>query len=144
MQSRHNLERIIYVIPYTSIIEQTADVFRAIFGRAVIEHHSSLEPTRETRQNRLASENWDGPLIVTTAVQFFESLFRGQAEPLPQAPQISWVRWSSLDEAQLLPPGLLTPILHVLDQLRTHYRVSPVLCTATQRPWTGWTASTSS
>ena len=127
----NDLERIIYVIPYTSIIEQTADVFRGIFGRDVIEHHSSLEPARETTQNRLASENWDGPLIVTTAVQFFESLFAVKPSRCRKLHNIvgSVV---ILDEAQLLPPGLLAPILHVLDQLRTHYRVSPVLCTATQ------------
>ncbi len=128
---RYNLDRIIYVIPYTSIIEQTADVFRGIFGPAVIEHHSSLEPDQETRRNRLAAENWDGPLIVTTAVQFFESLFAyksGRCRKLHNIVGSVVI----LDEAQLLPPDLLSPILHVLDQLRTHFRVSPVLCTATQ------------
>lgn len=128
---RHKLNRIIYVIPYTSIIEQTSTVFRNIFGDAVIEHHSSLEPIKETIKNRLASENWDGPLIVTTAVQFFESLFAARPGRCRKLHNIvgSVV---ILDEAQLLPPDLLRPILHVLDQLRTHYRVSPVLCTATQ------------
>jgi len=73
----HGKNRIIYVIPYTSIIEQTADQFRAIFGENVLEHHSNLDvdPSKENARSRLASENWDAPLIVTTNVQFFESLF---------------------------------------------------------------------
>ncbi len=72
---RHGKRRVIYAIPYTSIIEQTANVFRDIFPDAVIEHHSNLDPDKETVKSRLAAENWDAPLIVTTNVQFFESLF---------------------------------------------------------------------
>ncbi|WP_419621274.1 DEAD/DEAH box helicase, partial [Thiolapillus sp.] len=71
----HGKRRIIHVIPYTSIIEQTANIFRKIFDEAVIEHHSSLDPDQETARSRLAVENWDAPVIVTTSVQFFESLF---------------------------------------------------------------------
>ncbi|MCX7902833.1 MAG: DEAD/DEAH box helicase family protein, partial [Burkholderiaceae bacterium] len=71
----HGKRRVIYVIPYTSIIEQTADVFREIFGEAVIEHHSNVELEREDARSRLACENWDAPIIVPTNVQFFESLF---------------------------------------------------------------------
>jgi CRISPR-associated endonuclease/helicase Cas3 len=62
--------RIIYVIPYTSIIEQTANVFRQIFGDSVLEHHSNLDSNHEDARSRLACENWDAPVIVTTAVQF--------------------------------------------------------------------------
>ena len=77
----HGKRRVVYVIPYTSIIEQTADVFRKVFaalGRdVVIEHHSNAEtaPESESQRTRLACENWDAPLIVTTSVQFFESLY---------------------------------------------------------------------
>jgi CRISPR-associated endonuclease/helicase Cas3 len=80
----HGLKRIIYVIPYTSIIEQTADVFRGIspaFTEAVVEHHSNADDdahggaTREGERMKLATENWEAPIIVTTSVQFFESLF---------------------------------------------------------------------
>ena len=75
-------KRIIYVIPYTSIIEQTADQFRQIFGDAVIEHHSNIDVSdeeNETAKSRLACENWDAPVIVTTSVQFFESLFANRS-----------------------------------------------------------------
>lgn len=68
---KHNLDRIIYVIPYTSIIEQNANVFRAAVGAdQVVEHHSNLEENDSTPKSRLASENWDAPVIVTTSVQF--------------------------------------------------------------------------
>ena len=73
---RHGLKRVIYVIPYTSIIEQTADVLREFLGAEnVLEHHSNFDPEKETPRSRLASENWDAPVVVTTAVQFFESLY---------------------------------------------------------------------
>ncbi|MEZ5583245.1 MAG: CRISPR-associated endonuclease Cas3'' [Candidatus Competibacteraceae bacterium] len=68
---KHGKQCIIYVIPYTSIIEQTADVFRRIFDNDVLEHHSNLDSTDETARSRVACENWDAPLIVTTSVQFF-------------------------------------------------------------------------
>lgn len=128
---QHNKQRIIYVIPYTSIIEQTADVFRTIFGEAVVEHQSNLDATRETPKSRLACENWDAPIIVTTAVQFFESLFAARTSRVRKLHNIidSVVL---LDEAQLLPPDFLTPILHVIDQLQHYYGVSFVFSTATQ------------
>jgi CRISPR-associated endonuclease/helicase Cas3 len=130
----HGHRRVIYVIPYTSIIEQTADVFRGIFGEAVVEHQSNLdpdEPGRETAASRLACENWDAPVIVTTAVQFFESLFAARPSRCRRLHNIA----SSvviLDEAQLLPVEVLDPILHALRQLIRSYGVSVVLCTATQ------------
>ncbi|MBI5521681.1 MAG: CRISPR-associated helicase Cas3' [Desulfarculus sp.] len=130
----HGLERVIYVIPYTSIIEQTAGVFRGIFGEGVLEHHSNLDPERDSYANQLASENWDAPLIVTTTVQFFESLFAtrpGRCRKLHRIAGSVVV----LDEAQLLPPEFLQPILRALAQLAEHYRVSPVVCTATQPAW---------
>jgi CRISPR-associated endonuclease/helicase Cas3 len=128
--------RIIYVIPYTSIIEQTADVFRKIpgFENAIVEHHCNLvEPdeNKETIRNRLAAENWDAPLIVTTSVQFFESLYACRTSRCRKLHNIvnSVVIF---DEAQCLPPEYLRPAVHAVRELARHYQVTPVLCTATQ------------
>ncbi|MEE4377488.1 MAG: CRISPR-associated endonuclease Cas3'', partial [Candidatus Competibacteraceae bacterium] len=128
---KHGKRRIIYVIPYTSIIEQTADVFRRIFGNDVLEHHSNLDSTDETARSRVACENWDAPLIVTTSVQFFESLFACRTSRVRKLHNIvnSVV---VLDEAQLLPPDFLRPILRSIQELSRYYGVSMVLCTATQ------------
>jgi CRISPR-associated endonuclease/helicase Cas3 len=130
---RHGKRRIVYVIPYTSIIEQTVDIFRRIFGDAVIEHHSNAEsaPDLETGKSRLASENWDAPIIVTTSVQFFESLFAARTSRCRKLHNLvdSVI---VLDEAQLLPPAYLQPILDVLNLLTRHYGVTVVLSTATQ------------
>ncbi len=130
---RYGKRRIIHVIPYTSIIEQTADVFRGIFGDAVIEHHSNAEsdPKQETPASRLACENWDAPIVVTTNVQFFESLFAARTSRCRKLHNLvdSVV---ILDEAQLLPPEFLQPILDVLNLLSRHYGVTVVLSTATQ------------
>jgi len=129
----HQKRRIIYVIPYTSIIEQTADIFRTILGDAVIEHHSNAdsEPAREDHKSRLACENWDAPVVVTTNVQFFESLFAARTSRCRKLHNIidSVV---VLDEAQLLPPEFLQPILDALNLLARHYGVTFVLSTATQ------------
>jgi CRISPR-associated endonuclease/helicase Cas3 len=133
----HEKRRIIYVIPYTSIIEQTADVFRQAFAavgnEVLIEHHSNAEadPKDENSRSRLASENWDAPVIVTTSVQFFESLFAAKTSRCRKLHNIcnSIV---VLDEAQLLPPEFLQPILDVLNLLSKHYGVTVVLSTATQ------------
>lgn len=132
----HNKQRVIYVIPYTSILEQTADIFRAIFGKEnVIEHHSNLDPDQETSRSRLATENWDAPIIVTTNVQFFESLFAARTSRCRKLHNIvnSVV---VLDEAQLLPPDFLAPILHMMTDLSNNYGVSFVLSTATQPAFT--------
>ncbi|MDP7462886.1 MAG: CRISPR-associated helicase Cas3', partial [SAR324 cluster bacterium] len=128
---RHEKQRILYVIPYTSIIEQTADAFRKIFGGTVLEHHSNLDSKHETVHSRLASENWDAPLIVTTSVQFFESLYANRTSRNRKLHNLvnSVV---ILDEAQLLPPDFLEPCLHALRELKNHYGASIVLCTATQ------------
>lgn len=130
---RHNKRRIIYVIPYTSIIEQTADIFRGLFGDAVIEHHSNAEtdPDKENSKSRLACENWDAPIVVTTNVQFFESLFAAKTSRCRKLHNIvdSIV---VLDEAQLLPAEFLQPILDMLNLLTQHYGVTVVLSTATQ------------
>ena len=130
----HDKRRVIYAIPYTSIIEQTADVFRAIFGVAhVVEHHSQAETTdtRETLRSRLACENWDAPLVVTTNVQLFESLFASRTSRCRKLHNIA-NSVIVLDEAQLLPPEFLQPILDALHVLVLHYGVTVLLCTATQ------------
>jgi len=129
---KHKLDRIIYVIPYTSIIEQNADVFRWAVGEdQVVEHHSSLEDDDLTPKSRLASENWDAPVIVTTSVQFFESLFAAKSSRCRKLHNIvkSVV---ILDEAQLVPIDFLTPILKTMQLLVDHYQISFVISTATQ------------
>lgn len=130
---QHGKRRIVHVIPYTSIIEQTADAFRGIFGDAVVEHHSAAEsaPSDESLRSRLACENWDAPIIVTTSVQFFESLFASRTSRCRKLHNLidSVV---VLDEVQLLPPALLQPIVDALKLLTTHYGMTLVLSTATQ------------
>ena len=132
------LSRIIYVIPYTSIIEQTAQKFREILGEdCVLEHHSGVlydmdqEATPEFSRVAHATETWDMPVIVTTAVQFFESLFScrpSQCRKLHNIAQSVIV----FDEAQMLPLPYLRPCVWAITQLVKHYRASAVLCTATQ------------
>lgn len=130
----HQRQRVIYAIPYTSIIEQTADVFASIFGQeAIVEHHSQFDADakNETPRSRLAAENWDAPLIVTTNVQLFESLFAARTSRCRKLHRLA-NSVIVLDEAQLLPPDLLEPILEALRLLVEHYGVTLVLCTATQ------------
>ena len=131
---QHSKSRIIYVIPYTSIIEQTADVLRKYFGpENVVEHHSNIAPEREKEAPRLtlAAENWDAPIIVTTSVQFFESLYAakpGRCRKLHNIVNSVVI----LDEAQLLPPELLYPCVEAINRLVSDYNVTVVLSTATQ------------
>jgi CRISPR-associated endonuclease/helicase Cas3 len=130
----HGLRRVVYAIPYTSIIEQTADVFRGVFaplGEVLIEHHSSLPPDRESNRARLASENWDAPLVVTTNVQLLESLFAARPSRCRKLHNLA-ASVIVLDEAQLLPVELLRPVLFALDELMRGYGASVVLSTATQ------------
>lgn len=144
----HGLRRIVYVTPFTSIIEQTAQVFREEVGMGadVLEHHSNFDwdqrepPRKEDREGeggdglaklRRDAENWDAPIIVTTAVQFFESLFAARTS---QARKLHNLAKSVivLDEAQTLPVRLLRPCMAALDELARNYGASVVLCTATQ------------
>ncbi|MGA2527030.1 MAG: CRISPR-associated helicase Cas3' [Smithellaceae bacterium] len=129
---KYNLSRIIYVIPYTSIIEQNAAVFRQILGdEVVLEHHSNFESEEEDHRSRLASENWDAPLIVTTNVQFFESLFSCRSSKCRRIHNIT-NSVVILDEAQMLPVPLLKPSIEALRELSSNYGTTIVLCTATQ------------
>lgn len=129
---KHGLKRVIYVIPFTSIIEQNADVFRRACGEdAVLEHHSNFEPDAEDYRSRLVAENWDAPIVVTTNVQFFESLFANRSSRCRKLHSIA----SSvviLDEVQTLPAPFLLPCLGALKELSANYKVSVVLCSATQ------------
>ena len=129
---RHGLKRVIYVIPYTSIIEQTADILREFLGAEnVLEHHSNFDPEKETPQSRLASENWDATVVVTTAVQFFESLYACKSSRCRKLHNIA-DSVVILDEVQLLPTRLLLPCAEAISQLVRHYKTSIVLSTATQ------------
>lgn len=134
---KYKKQRIIYVIPYTSIIEQTADVFRNILGTEnVIEHHMNVDYDDDKadagmERKKLATENWDAPVIVTTNVQFFESLFAAKTSRCRKIHNIA----NSIiifDEAQMLPEPYLRPCIRVIGELAANYRCSAVLCTATQ------------
>lgn len=134
----NGMKRVIYVIPYTSIIEQNAQVFRDILGESnVVEHHSgvSYDDEDETNPNnhfqRLASENWDAPVIVTTAVQFFESLYSNRPSQCRKLHNIA----NSVvifDEAQMIPTYHLLPCVGAMASLASQFRSTILLCTATQ------------
>lgn len=130
----HGLRRVVVAIPYTSIVEQTTDVLRGIFGPAnVVEHHSQAEAddSRESARSRLACENWDAPLVVTTNVQLLESMFAARTSRCRKLHRLAG-SVIVLDEAQLLPPPYLQPILDALRALVRFYGVTLLLCTATQ------------
>lgn len=135
---QHGLKRIIVVIPYLSIIEQNANVYRSIFGNdVVVEHHSSIEPPDDTSETgaysqfRLSTENWNGQIIITTTVQLIESLFSSKPSRCRKLHNIAQ-SVLILDECQTLPSHLLQPTLSVFRELVNHYGVSILLCSATQ------------
>lgn len=142
---RHGLRRVIFVIPFTSIVEQNAAVFRSALGElgasAVLEHHSAFVATAPPKSDseryqareklRLAMENWDAPIVVTTSVQFFESLFAARPSQCRKLHNIAG-SIVVLDEAQILPLKVLRPAVAAIDDLARNYRSSVVLCTATQ------------
>lgn len=131
---KNHKDRIIYVIPYTSIIEQNAQVFRKILGEEnVLENHCNVdyESSEEFKPMQLASENWDKPVVVTTNVQFFESLFANKSSKCRKIHNIA-NSVIILDEAQMLPMDYLKPCTAMLQELVDNYSASIVLCTATQ------------
>ena len=129
---KHNLDRIIYIIPYTSIIDQNAQAVREILGEDwVLEHHSNLEPEKQSWQDKLLSENWDKPIVFTTMVQFLDAWFGGgtrgarHIHPMTNAVLI-------FDEIQTLPVKCVHLFCNVLNWLTAFGKSTVVLCTATQ------------
>jgi CRISPR-associated endonuclease/helicase Cas3 len=139
----HKLDRVIVVIPFTSIIEQTAKVYREALGAlggAVLEHHSAFEMADEAKWAAdrvgpdrlwLAMERWDSPIVVTTAVQFFESLFSDRPSRCRKLHSLAR-SVVVVDEAQTMPLPLLRPCVAALKELARNYGSTVVLCTATQ------------
>lgn len=136
---RTGQRRIVCALPFTSIIEQTAAAYRRVFAGVeaargepvVLEHHSGLDPKAVTTAAELAAENWAAPLVVTTNVQLFESLFASHHAPCRKLHRLA-NSVLILDEAQAIPPGLLRPVLAALGELVRNYGCTVVLCTATQ------------
>jgi len=135
----HNMDRVIYAIPYTSIIEQNAQVFREALGEEfVLEHHSNFlfdrdedDSNYEDNPLRLAAEDWNIPVVVTTNVQFFESLFSNRSSRCRKLHNLC-NSVIVLDEAQMIPIEFLKPCLAAICELIRNYGCSVVLCTATQ------------
>ena len=138
----HGLRRVIHVAPFTAIIEQTASVFRSALASEddVLEHHANVdwpetdnddEGGGERRKLRRATENWEVPVVVTTAVQFFESLFAARTARCRKLHNLAR-SVIVLDEAQAMPLHLLRPCMAAIEELALNYGASVVLCTATQ------------
>lgn len=140
---KHEAQRIIYVIPYTSIITQTAGIFREIFGEEnVLEHHSDIsfsggearQEAERYERTRLLAENWDAPIIVTTNVQFFESLF---SHKVSRSRKVHSIANSVVvfDEVQMFPTEFLHPMLRLLEDLKGIYGTQLLFCSATLPPF---------
>lgn len=145
---KRDARRVVYAVPYTSIIEQNARVFRDVLGeRSVLEHHAnfdfdfdeeveSYKSGDAKKALRRASENWDAPIVVTTNVQFFESLYANRTSRCRKLHNIA-NSVIVLDEAQMVPTKQLLPCLRALIELVANYGCSVVLCTATQPAFNG-------
>ena len=141
MAIRNHHDRIIYVIPYTSIITQTAMVFREIFGEEnILEHHSEVVVEQQTEDDKsceqmsrlkFLTENWDAPIILTTNVQFFESLFASKPAKCRKVHSIA-NSVIVMDEVQALPESFLSPILSAISTLSGAFHCSILCCSATQ------------
>ncbi len=133
----HGMDRIIYVVPFTSIIDQNAEVARKILereddeGRVVLEHHSNLSPEKETWRDKLLAENWDAPVVYTTMVQFLDALFAGGTSSVRRMHQMA----NSVlifDEIQSLPVNCVHLFNNAINFLVRHCGATAVMCTATQ------------
>lgn len=141
---RTGQERIVIAVPYMTVTEQVADVLRSLLGndRAVLEHHSGIPEGNDTLWRRLAAQNWDAPVVVTTTVQLFQSLFSNRPSAIRKLHRLANAV-VILDEAQALPTDCLAPIIDGLNWLAEHARTTVVLQTATQPafdlvgPWQG-------
>lgn len=132
----YGMRRVIYVMPYTTIIDQNADEFRKVLdldnrSTNVLEHHSNMEPQKETIESELLADNWDSPIVVTTSVQFFESFYKAKPS---RCRRMHAIRRAViiLDEAQTVPVRYLKAVTWALEELVTNYSCSVVFCTATQ------------
>lgn len=134
---RHKMERIVYVIPYTSIIDQNAAVVRAILedekecGKIVLEHHSNLTPEKDTWQSKILAENWDAPIVYTTAVQFLETLFASGTRGARRLHQLANAI-IIFDEVQTLPIKTIHVFNNAINFLVGQCRSTVLFCTATQ------------
>lgn len=134
---KHGLERIVYAIPFTSVIDQTAAVFREVLGdKFILEHHSAIDEEKNRERTgrdklRLAMEDWAAPIVVTTNVQLFESLFANRPSRCRKLHNLAR-SVIVLDEAQTIPLHLLRPCITAIDELARNYGTTIVLCTATQ------------
>jgi len=135
---RNNMDRIIYVVPYTSIIDQNARVARSVFafleesGRhIVLEHHSNLTPEQDTSQSKLLVENWDAPIIYTTAVQFLETLFAAGTRGVRRLHQLANAV-IIFDEIQTIPIRTVHLFNNAINFLVDQCSSTVVFCTATQ------------
>ncbi len=134
---KHSLERIIYIIPYTSIIEQNAQAVREVLEQQadlhpwVLEHHSNIEPEHQTWHSKLVTENWDAPIVFTTMVQFLETLFSGGTRGVRRMHQLA-KSVLIFDEIQTLPINCVHLFCNTLNFLKQHAKTTALLCTATQ------------
>lgn len=134
---QHGLDRVIYIVPFTTIIEQNADDIRQVIEHPddrwpwVLEHHSNLEPEQQTWHSKLVAENWDAPIVLTTMVQFLEALFSGGTRSVRRLHQLA----NSIiifDEIQTLPIRCVHLFCNAINFLATHAKTTAVMCTATQ------------
>lgn len=135
---KHGMERIIYVIPYTSIIDQNAQVARDVFepagtppGSVVLEHHSNLSPEKDTWRNKTLSETWDAPVIYTTTVQLLETLFAAGTRDVRRLHRLSKAV-IVFDEVQTLPIKTFHLFCNAMNFIVEHCGSTALLCTATQ------------
>ena len=127
----HPVDRIIYILPYTTIIEQNAHEVREILGeKAVLEHHSNLSDDKDTKANRVLSENWDAPVVFTTMVQFLDALFSSGTKVARRMHQMGNAILI-FDEIQCLPIKTVHLFNNALNFLTTQANSTAVLCTAT-------------